>query len=509
MFKFVDNFLNKTTMYRLVLYCLMFLWAVALVFSFLNILPYDPLAIMISAILILFVCWLVNIIFAKVFEAPVNVESVYITALILMLIVAPLKFPASTDYLVFLGWAALWAIASKFIFAIKRKHVFNPAAFAVVLMAFALGQSANWWIGTLPMMPFVLVTGLLIVKKLIRFDLVWSFFIAAFVAIVGFSILKGGDPVMSVWKSLVDSPLLFFAFIMLTEPLTTPPTKTKRILYGALVGLLFAPAVHIGSVYSTPELALLVGNIFSYIISPKQKLILVLKDKKQIAPDIDDFIFSTNEKFNFKPGQYLEWTLGHKQSDNRGNRRYFTLASSPTEEDIRIGIKFYEPASSFKIALGEMKPGDKIIASQLAGDFTLPKDKNKKLVFIAGGIGITPFRSMIKYLIDKNEQREITLLYSNRHAHEIVYQDVFNEAWQRLGIRTLYTLTDMTAIPADWQGAKGKIDAQMIMREIPDYKERFFYLSGPRSMVTAFEQTLVNLGVNKKQIKTDFFPGFA
>lgn len=509
MFKFIDNFLNKTTMYRLVFYCLVILWAVALVFSAFGVLPYTPQAILLSTLLILFVCWLVNLVFAKVFEVPANVESVYITAFILALIIAPVKFPTSSEYLIFLGWASVWAIASKFIFAIKRKHVFNPAAFAVALTALTINQSANWWIGTLPMMPFVLILGLLIVKKTLRFDLVWGFFIAAFVSIAAFSVLKGADPVIAIWKSLVDSPILFFAFIMLTEPLTTPPTKTLRIFYGVLVGLLFAPAVHVGSIYSTPELVLLVGNLFSYFVSPKIKLMLTLKEKIQMGPDIYDFVFSPDCKLNYKPGQYMEWTLGHKKPDSRGNRRYFTLASSPTENEIRMGVKFYPEPSSFKTSLMELNSGDKIIASHLAGDFVMPKDKNKKLVLIAGGIGITPFRSMLKYLTDKNEKRDIVLFYSNREAHEIVYQEVFQEAWQKLGIKTLYTLTEMNSIPADWRGHRGRIDANMIEREVPDYKERIFYLSGPRTMVVAFEKTLTEMGVKDKQIKTDFFPGFA
>ena len=97
----------------------------------------------------------------------------------------------------------------------------------------------------------------------------------------------------------------------------------------------------------------------------------------------------------------------------------------------------------------------------------MPKDKNQKLVFIAGGIGITPFRSMIKYLIDKNEQRPIVMLYANKHADEIAYADVFIQAQRQLGIKTIYTLTGEP--PANWQGSVGRIDTKMIQQGVPDF----------------------------------------
>jgi ferredoxin-NADP reductase len=296
---------------------------------------------------------------------------------------------------------------------------------------------------------------------------------------------------------------------MLTEPLTTPPTRAMRIAYGSIVGLLFLPALHVGSLYSTPELALVLGNIFAYIVSPKEKLLLTLKEGLNIAKDTYDFCFTSDKKLSFVPGQYLEWTLAHRDPDSRGNRRYFTLASSPTEDTLRLGVKFYPEPSSFKNKLLFLKKGDTMIASQCAGEFVMPKDSNKKLVFIAGGIGVTPFRSMIKYCIDTNEKRDIVVLYSNKTAADIAYKEVFDEAEIKLSIKTLYPVTDKGQILSDPRMRAGFIDMVMIRTEIPDYKERTFYISGPHSMVTIFEKTLADMGVPKNQIKTDFFPGFA
>ncbi len=511
MYNFIDKFLNGITMYRLVLYYLCALIAIAAGFGAFGMLPFHPLDLLISTAIIVFICWVANNAFAKTFGVPANVESIYITGLILALIISPIK-PSqylSLAGLPFLIWVSVWAMASKYIFAIRKKHIFNPAAFAVALTALTIGQSASWWVGTLAMLPFVLLGGFLMAWKLLRVDrLVVSFLLVALVVILGIGISKGINPLVSLQKALVETPILFFAFIMLTEPLTSPPTEKRKILYGAFVALLFSPAIHIGSLYSTPELALLAGNLFSYLLSPKEKYIMRLKEKIQLAPDIYDFIFRPDRRMKFTPGQYLEWTLGHSPSDSRGNRRYFTVASSPREHDVRLGIRFYDKSSSFKIAMLSMDPGEEIVASQCSGDFTLPKDKRRKLAFIAGGIGITPIRSMIKDLLEKNERRNLALFYSNRDASEIVYSDVFGEAQTRLGIKTVYTLTGVNDVPSDWRGYRGRIDARMITKEIPDYRERLFYLSGPRSLVTGFEDTLRDMGISEKQIKTDFFPGF-
>ncbi len=503
---YLDGVLNRTTMYRLVLYYLIGLWIIAIGLSALNVLPYEPSAVFASAFLITGVCLLTNEIFSRIWHVPPNEESVYITAFILTLIITPLDIFRSGVFIETAVWASIIAIASKYILAIKKKHIWNPAAFGVAATAVFLNQSASWWIGTAAMAPFVLVGGLLMVRKLQRSDLIWSFSIVALATIIATN-LGSNLGVLSIFqRTLLDAPLFFFAFVMLTEPLTTPGTRPRRIAYGALVGFLFAPAIHIGGVYSTPELALLLGNVFAYLLSPKEKFVLTLKDKVQIAPDMYDFVFAGSGKMKFGPGQYMEWTLGHDKPDSRGNRRYFTLASSPTETDVRLGVKFYDRSSSFKRALLNMSEGESLIAGQLAGDFTLPRDKTKKLVFIAGGIGITPFRSMIKYLLDKKEPRQITLIFSNRNAEDIVYNDVFNRAEKEFGLKAIYTLTETA--PARWSGEKGRVNASLIARTVPAWRESVFYVSGTHAMVAAVEDTLKNMGVPKKQIKTDFFPGF-
>jgi len=510
MINLIDNILNRITTYRLVLYYLIFLVMAAVGLSFLGLLPFQPVDLLVSLSVLVLVCWIANSAFAKIFNVPANTESLYITAFILALIITP-KSPAryfSAGSAVFL-WVGVWAMASKYLLAIRRKHIFNPAALAVALAAFTLNQAASWWVGTFAMLPFVLFGSLLVARKIRRFDLILSFLAAAGAVTLGATLATGTRVVPATGQLLADSPILFFAFLMLTEPLTTPPARAARILYGVMVGFLFSPSLHLGRVYSTPELALVVGNVFSYLMSPRATYLLKLQTTTQLAPDIYEFRFSGDRRLRFRPGQYLEWTLRHSRPDSRGNRRYFTIASSVDERQVRLGVKFYPGASSFKKALLAMRPGSEIVASQLAGEFVLPENKREKLVFMAGGIGITPFRSMIRYLLDHDEKRPITVLYSNKTAPEIVYADVLEEARKQLGIRTVYTLTDADCVPPDWQGGTGRVDAGMIAKAVPDYRERTFYLSGPRSLVVGFEEVLRKIGIPKSRIKTDFFPGFA
>ncbi|AZO41816.1 hypothetical protein EJ076_12365 [Mesorhizobium sp. M7D.F.Ca.US.005.01.1.1] len=503
MIKTIDRFLDRLTMYRLVLYYLITLVSAAFVLGFAKLVPHDPIALAFTTALALATCWLTNKVFAHVFAVPANNESVYITVLILALILDPV---ATTDIkgIAAVAFASVWAISSKFILAIGRKHLFNPAALGVALSALLLDQPATWWVGgNLPLLPLVLFGGMLIVRKLRRLDLVSTFVVVALA-----TILATSDP-SQYWTALTEtlgsSPLLFFAFVMLTEPLTAPTMRWPRIAFAAIVGFLFAPNIHIGSFYFTPELALLAGNLFAYAAGPKGRFVLTLERIEQSAVDSFDFVFRSPRKLAFEAGQYLEWTLGLNHADNRGNRRFFTVASAPTEETVRLGVKFYPQSSAFKRELMTMKPGSTIHAAQLAGNFTLPARCETKIAFLAGGIGITPFRSMLQYLLDRKERRPIVILYGTERQQDIAYRDVLGAARQELGIKTVHAV----ASGGERGQYPGYIDERLIRLTIPDYLERTFYISGPQAMVKALRQKLLAMGVRRSKIKVDYFPGFA
>jgi ferredoxin-NADP reductase len=462
----------------------------------------------IGAVFILSIAFFVDNVLTKFFKTQANVESSYITAFILTFLIYPAESFVDITFIKIAFFSTLIAIASKYILTIKNKHIFNPAAIGVVFTAFVMNLSASWWFSIDLLAPIIIIGGFLIVRKIQRGDLVLSFLLTSLIAMFLFQ----DGPTSSFFDSILNlgfiSYLVFFSTIMLTEPQTTPPNRIGRICYGIFVGILFTPYMHIGSIYMTPELTLVFGNIFSFIISPKINRVIRLKEIKKQTKNVYDFIFRKENNLTFEAGQYLEWTLSHKTPDMRGNRRYFTIASSPTEDHIILGTKFYQPSSSFKQALLHMKGGDAIRISGLAGDFVMPKDKNKKLVFIAGGIGVTPFRSMVKYLIDKNEKRDIVFLYSNSTKDDIAYKDVFDEAEKHLGIKVIYVLTKDLSSDSIANVYNGYINSEMLQKNIPDFKDRYFYISGNHEMIMKLNSILSELGIEKSHIKTDFFPGY-
>lgn len=500
----IHSFLNRITMYRLMLYYLLFLWILTLVFSVFGILTYSALDILLSGTFFLLACYGANQLFAKISRAKTNSESQLITALILTLIVGPLPL---LPFLLPLMVMAVVAMASKYLVATKTQHIFNPAAFAVLFTALVLNTGASWWIGSLALAPFLLLGGMLIILKIRRWHLVVSFLVTYFVLFVIFRLSQGATVVVSLqefWRVLTYSPLLFFMTVMLVEPLTSPRTAGKRMYFGIFVAAcLFAGQTFFANFPYSLESALLAGNLLNWLtLGNAVRACLKLQKKQEIAPGIWQFTFSRPEKFTYDAGQYLEWTLPHPHADSRGVRRYFTIASSPTEQELLLVTKIDpQKSSSYKQALLHLKPGDEIIASHLEGEFTLPKDRQQHIAFIAGGIGITPFRSHVKSLLDKGENRPITLLYSAKTHQEFIFTDLFKQA-EKLGVTIQYTSAD------DSQGKKGVIDASMIVNAVPQCKECLFYVSGPQPMVEAMEKTLSQIGVPRNHIRRDYFPGY-
>jgi glycine betaine catabolism B len=501
----IDDALNRITMYRLTLYYVAGLLMIAFGLSFFGFPPGDPTTLAFSGLVITAVCWTTNRAFAILFRVPVNAESIYITAVILTLVLPPVA-AANHSGVEGMLLASFVAVASKFVLALGRKHIFNPVAIGIAASALLLDQPATWWVGgNLILLPFVLAGGLLVVRKVQRFDMVGVYVFSNLAAT-----LATTSPSMfgeALLQSVVYSPLLFAGFAMLTEPMTEAHGKWQRIAYGTIVGTLSSPNIHVGSFYLTPEIAFLVGNAVAFVLNPKGRFKFTLLRVEQMASDCYDYVFKSDRKLAFQPGQYLDWTLDVRNSDDRGNRRPFTIASAPTDREVRLGVKFYPVSSAFKRTLASMRPGDAIYGSQPAGAFTLPKNSAEKLAFLAGGIGITPFRSMVRDLIRRQDKRSIVLLYGANKSDEIAYSYLFEMAERELGMRTVYVIAqdEVSALNCH----RGFIDEALIQQQIPDFRDRIFYVSGPRAMVTRFQHVLRELGVARSRIKVDFFPGFA
>lgn len=503
---FLDSIVNGVTMYRLLLYYLLSIAAGTIILSIVGDMNYKPIQIAIEMAVIVAACYVINKILAYIFVAPLNPESSILTGLILALIIPPST--ANYGILFYLAASGL-AMASKYILSIREKHIFNPAAIAVVLTAFGAHQHASWWIGSAAILPVVIIGGILVLRKLRREHMFIVFLVVTALTTAILSVVSGASAIVGLKNMVLASPVFFLGFVMLTEPYTSPTTAKQQMIYGALVGFLLAPQVHLFSFYTTPEIALIIGNLYAYIVSNKTKLFPVFADRFEVAKNILEFKFAPDAELAYKPGQYMEWTFPHKPMDSRGARRWFTLSSSPTEEDISIGIKFYEDGSTFKEAMLSMDSSSSIVAGQLAGDFVMPKDQSKKLVFIAGGIGVTPFRSMIKYLVDTGEKRSVRMFYAASSEDELAYRDVFEDARRELGIQTMYVVTGNNSVVRGRHTIKGKITENLIEQYIPDLEECIFYISGTHGMVEDMTAGLRDLGVHSRNIKTDYFSGYA
>jgi len=230
---------------------------------------------------------------------------------------------------------------------------------------------------------------------------------------------------------------------------------------------------------------------------------VVFDHSEPIAHNIRTFWFRPDKPMYYLAGQYTELTLPHDNPDNRGIKRWFTLSSSPTDEMLSITTKFAgEQSSSFKKHLFEqLKPGTQLHMADPMGDFVLPKDTTLPLVFVAGGIGLTPFHSMIKWLQDTDEHRDIQFLYGVRHEDEQAFHDLFAS----YGVQPITFVSEPTP---EWQGETGKLDAERILRHITPIGNKRIYVSGPEQMVQALTKDLEKHGVPKDQLINDEFPGY-
>jgi ferredoxin-NADP reductase/Na+-translocating ferredoxin:NAD+ oxidoreductase RnfD subunit len=500
-FHFIQSHVDNVGMYRMVSGTLGILAGLSIFFGFIGLIPYSGLSQIFSLALAIFTALIVNIFFSLILRIPANHESAVITALILFFLALP-------EENIFDTWPLMAAVAigvaSKYIIAYKKQHFLNPAALGAAALSVTGVYTFSWWIANPVMFIPLLICGVLVVMKVRKWLPVLGLVTVSFAIYMAESASYGTGTTEALRTFFMSWPTLFLAFYMLTEPFTMPAEKGPQFLYGGFVGFLSNTSMFLGIISFSPELALVVANAVMLPSRLRQKLFLKLEERKLIAKDTYEFVFNKPHGFSFKPGQYLEWMLPHKDSDSKGIRRYFTIASSPTEDKVRVAMKITEEASSYKEMIKTLDVEHPLIASQLAGDFLLPEDKEEKLGFIAGGIGVTPFRSHIKYMLDSGAAYDTALYYCVNSVTELAYSGLWNEAEERL----MFSYVPVVAKEeVNEPHEKGYVTADMIKRRTPDYLERTWYISGPPGMVNAYKKPLRDMGVKGSRIKTDFFPG--
>ena len=220
----------------------------------------------------------------------------------------------------------------------------------------------------------------------------------------------------------------------------------------------------------------------------------VISHRKDLTPDIVSIYFEPEEKLDFLAGQYVEVTFPDEVNAFIGDNRWFTLSASPSEKLLTITTRLNKPLSDFKSRLVNLKRDQEIILSEPIGDFVLPIDKTIPLVFVCGGIGVTPVRSIIKFLVDEKEQRQVTINYIVKHEQDLIFKDLFSD--YSASLRPIITNT------------KGLTN--MALDELIDghTDKSLFYVSGPQLLVEDIVDKLERKYVNS-QVIMDYFPGYS
>lgn len=231
--------------------------------------------------------------------------------------------------------------------------------------------------------------------------------------------------------------------------------------------------------------------------------------KEKLANDTYSFYFySANIDLNFLPGQYTRMTLSIEKPDERGSSRLFTIASSPLEKNhIMITTKIIQ--SSFKKRMMELEPKELVQFFGPMGGFVLNEKEKEHRVFLAGGIGITPFHSMTTYACAKNLSIPINLIASFSTQQDLVfYEELLYIAKKNPYIKIIYTITRPEESSIQWRGEIGRISDALIRKYVRNIFEPLYYIVGPPAMVAAIEEVVRGMGVTSERIFIENFTGY-
>lgn len=481
----IEKCLTRIPMYIFVIGALTLVYITAVVQILIGSLELTLIELLASTGVLLTSGLVVSYVPGWLYRAPSHLPSATITSLILGLLLLP-----TTDIVTLsqYGLISVIAMASKYVVAYRSRHIFNPAAFGVFVSGILDLQYASWWVGSPVLFAVVLVTSLSVLYKT-RQLVMGSLFVVLGVTLVTLNMLALGDAPEGVLGTVLTSwPFIFMAGFMLSEPLTLPPRQWQRNTIAIMAAVIIATPISVGIVDFTPEFALLIANLAAFMMAFRQRrgLSLTLQKRHELTSTADEFVFEPSAKLDFEAGQYVELNIPHSGVDMRGTRRFFSITSAPGEPDLRLGVKFFDGGSTFKKALLSLPEKATIRATGIYGDFILPRDTDQKLLFIAGGIGVTPFISHV--LTSRGEGRDITLLYFVSSRDEIAYKNLLKKSKVRVKF-----LVDSRLTP------------DLLYQHVPDSYGRRAYVSGPPAMVAATKKVLRG---RTKSIKTDYFSGY-
>jgi ferredoxin-NADP reductase len=232
-----------------------------------------------------------------------------------------------------------------------------------------------------------------------------------------------------------------------------------------------------------------------------------IKEKRDVAKGTLMVVFDLlGEEVDFRPGQYFWVTLlDPPYDDEKGPKRHISVVTSPTERGV-LGLATRIRDSAFKRSLVELSEGAEVEVEQPKGSFVLPEETDRLYVFIAGGIGITVFRSMLRYIADKGLPHRVTLVYSNRDRESTAFYDELREL--EAANPNLDVVITMTEDPG-WEGETRRIDADMLRDHLGEELDSYTYLvAGPPAMVDGVAEALQGAGIPEDQVRPARFSGY-
>lgn len=233
-----------------------------------------------------------------------------------------------------------------------------------------------------------------------------------------------------------------------------------------------------------------------------------LKGREEVAERTMAFHFAKPAGFQFQPGQFLDFTLlNPPETDAEGATRTFSIASAPYEDELVVATRMRDTA--FKRLLKNLPLGQELSMDGPMGSFTLHKNTAKPAVFLAGGIGITPFLSILRQAAREKALHQLCLFYSNRRPEDTAFMETLRGLERaNPNFRFIPTMTKMPESKREWKGETGLINRQMLVKYLKDLRGPIYYIAGPPAMVAAMRQMLIEAGADEDDIRAEEFGGY-
>ncbi len=232
-----------------------------------------------------------------------------------------------------------------------------------------------------------------------------------------------------------------------------------------------------------------------------------LKRRQEVASGTMAFYFEKPEGFSYKAGQFADYTLiNPSETDAEGDTRGFSLASAPYEDDLALATRMRDTA--FKRVLRTMELGTELTLDAPYGSFTLHNNTKIPAVFLTGGIGVTPVRSIVLQALHDKRPHRIFVFYSNRRPEDAAFLEELMELQNESNYSFIGTMTEMEQSAQQWDGETGFITKAMLSNYINDLTLPIYYVDGPASMVNAMRHALAEAGVDDDNIRTEEFTGY-